>query len=183
MRDNEEEIRRADMFRMFNSGMDQMGDTNSTLYAEPTSMAQVYDLMYARAHDIRLLLPRSCKNKQEMLDIYKQERMELIWKILGYKDWRKVDCHIIVPTCLRMLTLILPPAKCMRRYHDPCLQGLFAHQYPDNGFGYVQPRGELRLSIVPPDFRQLLTLATEALQTLAREDLTHGPSHDQSTDT
>ena len=72
MQDNEEEIRWADMFKMFNSGMEQMGDTDSTLYAEPTSMAQVYNLMYAGAWDIGLLPPWSHKNKQEMLDVYKQ---------------------------------------------------------------------------------------------------------------
>ena len=152
MRDSEEEIRQVDMFKMFNLGMDQMGDADSTLYAELTSMAQVYDLMYARACDIGLLLPWSCKNKQEMSNIYKQERMDLIRKILGYKDCQKVDCNIVVPTCLRTPMLILPLAECMRRYHDPHMQGLFAHKYPDNGFSLVQPRGDLRLSIVPLDF-------------------------------
>ena len=152
MKDNEEEIRRVDMFRMFKTGMDLMRDADSALYAESTSMAQVYDLMYAGAHNIGLLLPWSRKNKQETSDVYKQERMELIQKILGYKDCRKVDCSIVIPTCLRTPTLILLPAECMRRYHNLRLQGLFAHHYPDNGFGYVQPRDDLRLSIVPPDF-------------------------------
>ena len=41
MKDDKEEIRRADMFRTFKTGMDIMGDANSTLYAEPSSMAQV----------------------------------------------------------------------------------------------------------------------------------------------
>ena len=40
----------------------------------------------------------------------------------------------------------------MRRYHSLHLQGLFAHKYPENGFGFVQPRGDLRDSIVLPDF-------------------------------
>ena len=55
MKDDEEEIRRADMFQMFKTGMDLMGDADSTLYAEPTLMAQVYDLMHAGACDIGLL--------------------------------------------------------------------------------------------------------------------------------
>ena len=59
MKDNEEEIRRIDMFRMFKTGMDIMGDTNSALYTEPSSMAQVYHMMYAGARDIGLLRPRS----------------------------------------------------------------------------------------------------------------------------
>ena len=57
MKDDEEEIRRADMFRMFKTGMDIMGDANSALYTEPSSMAQVYDMMYAGVNDIGLLPP------------------------------------------------------------------------------------------------------------------------------
>ena len=36
MKSDETEICRADMFRMFKTGMDIMGDADSTLYAEPT---------------------------------------------------------------------------------------------------------------------------------------------------
>ena len=140
------------MFRMFKTGMDLMGDADSTLYTELTSMAQVYDLMHARARDIGLLQPWSSKTKKEMSDVYKQERIELLRKILSYKDCRKVDCGIVVPTCLRTPMLVLLPSECMRRYHHPHLQGLFAHKYPENGFGFVQPRGDLRDSIVLPDF-------------------------------
>ena len=183
MKDNKEEIRRADMFRMFKTGMDLMGDADSALYAELTLMAQVYDLMHAGARDIGLLQPWSHKTKKETSDIYKKERMELLQKILSYKDCQKVDCGIVVPTCLRTPMLMLPPSECMRRYHHPYLQGLFAHTYPENGFGFVQPRADLRDSIVPPDFQWLHMLATEVLQTLAREDSTPGPSLDASTDT
>ena len=152
MKDDEEEIWRADMFRMFKMGMDIMGDADSALYTEPSSMAQVYDMMYAGARDIGLLLPRSRKTKKETSNVYKQERMELLRKILSYKDCHKMDCGIVMPTCLRMLTLVLPSSECMRRYHSPHLQGLFAHKYPENGFGFVQPRGDLRDSIVLLDF-------------------------------
>ena len=183
MKDDKEEIQRADMFRMFKTGMDIMGDADSALYAETSSMAQVYDMMYAGAHDIGLLPPRSRKTKKETSDVYKQERMELLRKILSYKDCRKMDCGIVVPTCLTTLTLVLKPSECMRRYHSPHLQGLLAHKYPENGFGYIQPRGDLRDSIVPPDFRRLPDLATEALQTLSREDTTPRPSPNASTDT
>ena len=71
----------------------------------------------------------------------------------------------------------------MRRYHHPHLQGLFAHKYPENWFGYVQPREDLRDFIILLDFRPLPKLATQALQTLAREDLTPRHSLDESTDT
>ena len=152
MKDEEEEIQRADMFRVCKTGMDIMGDADSTLYTEPSSMAQVYDMMYAGAHDIGLLPPQSRKTKKETGEVYWQERMELLRKILSYKDCQKMDCGVVVPTCLRMPTFVLPLSECMRRYHSPHLQGLFAHKYPENGFGYVQPRGDLRDSIVPPDF-------------------------------
>ena len=182
MKDNEEEIRRMDMFSMFKTGMDIIGDANSALYAEPSSMAQVYDMMYAGARNIGLLPPRSRKTK-EMGEVYWQERMELLRKILSYKDCRRVDCGIVVPTCLRMPTLVLPTSECMRRYHNQHLQGLFANKYPENGFGYVQPRGDLRDCIVPPDFRQLPELATEMLRTLSREDAMPYASPNASTDT
>ena len=86
MKDDEEEIQRADMFRMFKTGMDIMGDANSALYAESSSMAQVYDMMYAGTCDIGLLPPRSRKTKKETGEVYRQERMELLRKILSYKD-------------------------------------------------------------------------------------------------
>ena len=183
MKDDEEEIRRADMFRMFKTGMDLMGDANSALYAELTSMVQVYDLMHAGAHNIGLLLPRFHKTKEQMSDVYRQERMELLHKILSYKDCHKVDCGIVMPTCLRTLTLVLLLPECMRRYHNPHLQGLFAHKYPENRFGLVQPRGDIRDSIVPPDFHWLPELATEGLQTLAREESTPRLSPSMSMDT
>ena len=108
MKDDKEEIRRADMFCMFKTGMDIMGDADSALYAELSSMAQVYDMMYAGTHDIGLLPPQSCKTKKETSDVYKQERMELLRKILSYKDCHKMDCGIVMPTCLRMPMLVLP---------------------------------------------------------------------------
>ena len=172
-----------DMFRMFKTGMEIMGDANSALYAETSSMAQVYDMMYAGARDIGLLPPRSRKTKKEMGEVYQQERMELLRKILYYKDCRKVDCGIVVPTCLRMLMLVLPTSECMHRYHNPHLQGLFANKYPENGFGYVQPRRDLRDCIVPPDFRRLPELATEVLRTLSREDAMPKASPSVSMDT
>ena len=152
MKDDEEEIRRMDMFRMFKTGMEIMGDADSALYAETSSMAQVYNIMYAGARNIRLLPPRLCKTKKETGKVYEQERMELLRKILSYKDCRKVDCGIVVPTCLRTPMLVLLMSECMHRYHNPHLQGLFANKYPENEFGYVQPRGDLRDCIMLLDF-------------------------------
>ena len=86
MKDDDEEIRRMDMFCMFKTGMEIMGDADSALYAEMSSMAQVYNMMYARSCDIGLLPLRSCKTKKETGKVYRQERMELLRKILSYKD-------------------------------------------------------------------------------------------------
>ena len=70
MKDDEEEIRIADTFCMFKTGMDIMGDTDSALYAEPSSMAQVYDMMYAGTRNTGLLQPRSRKTKKETGEVY-----------------------------------------------------------------------------------------------------------------
>ena len=98
-----------------------MGDAVSALYTEPSLMAQVYDMMHAGARDIGILLLRSQKTKKEMGEVYWQERMELLRKILSYKDCRKVDCGIVVPTWFRMPMLVLPTSECMCRYHNPHL--------------------------------------------------------------
>ena len=139
--------------------------------------------MYARAHNIGLLPLRSRKMKKETGKVYWQERMELLRKILSYKDCQKVDCGIVVPKCLRMPLLVLPMPACMHRYHNPHLQGLFANKYPENWFNYVQPRGNFRDCIVLPDFWRLPELATEALSTLLTENATPYASPSTSMDT
>ena len=123
------------------------------------------------------------EDKEGEGQVYRQERMVLLRKIPSYKDCQKVDCGIVVPTCLRMPTLVLPMPECMCRYHNPHLQGLFANKYPENGFSYVQPRGDLRDCIVLQDFRCLPELATKALHTLSREDAMPYASPNASTDT
>ena len=40
-----------------------------------------------------------------------------------------------------------------------------------NGFGYVQPRNDLRRSIIPPNFRELPSWVAAAVTTLIREDI------------
>ena len=59
-----------DMFRMFKTGMDIMGDADSALYNEPSPIAQVYHMMYAGADNIGLLPPRSRKTKKETGEVY-----------------------------------------------------------------------------------------------------------------
>ena len=76
-----------------------------------------------------------------------------------------------MPTCLRTPVLILDPKECMRRYHDPTLQGEFPSNFPVKGFGFVQPRNDLRRSIIPPNFRELPSRVAAAMTTLIREDV------------
>ena len=99
------------------------------------------------------------------------ERGELLTRIRSYVDNRTIECNIIVPTCLRTPVLILDPKECMRRYHDPTLQGAFPTDFPVNGFGFVQPRNDLRRSIIPPNFRELPFRVAAAMTTLIREDI------------
>ena len=82
-----------------------------------------------------------------------------------------MECNIIVPTCLRTPVLILDPKECMRRYHDPTLQGVFPTNFPVKGFGFVQPRNDLRRSIIPPNFRELPSRVAAVMTTLIREDI------------
>ena len=70
---------------------------------------------------------------------------------------RVMDGNIIVPTCLRMPTLILPTGRFVQLYYDPDAQGQFASHFPTGGQGFLQPRGDIRTSIVPRNFRVLPT--------------------------
>ena len=146
-----------DMFRMFKTGMDLMGDANSALYAEPTSMAQVYDLMHVGACNIGLLPPRSRKTKKEISKVYKSERMELLQKILSYKDCCKVDCSIVMPTCLRMHWCWC--FRCQSVWEGittHAFRAYLSNKYPEEWIRlHVKPRGDIRVSIVPPDFQRL----------------------------
>ena len=105
-----------------------------------------------------------------MAKLYLLERGELLNKIDSYLENHKVECGIIVPTCLRTPVLILDPKECMRRYHKPELQGAFPTQFPVDGFGFVQPCNDLRRSIIPPNYHELLARVATTI-TLIREDV------------
>ena len=135
-------------------------------------MAQHYDLMVAGSRHIGYLPDHpSRKTAEGVTELYLQERGELLNKIDGFLQNRIMECGIIVPTCLRTPVLILEPKERMRRYHKPELQGAFPTQFPIKGFGFVQPRNDLRQSIIPPDFRELPARVVAAMTTLIREDI------------
>ena len=68
---------------------------------------------------------------------------------------RVMDGDLIVLTCLRMPTLILPARRFVQLYYDPDAQGQYASDFPTRGQGFLQPRGDIRTSIIPRNFRML----------------------------
>ena len=152
--------------------MQLLGEPDGVLYAELLSMAQHYDLMVVGSCHIGYLPERSSrKTAEDVAALFLRERGELLTRIRSYVDNRTMECNIVVPTCLRTPVLILDPKECMRRYHDPTLQGAFPINFPVNGFGFVQPRNDLRRSIIPPNFRELPSRVAAVMTTLIREDI------------
>ena len=68
---------------------------------------------------------------------------------------RVMDGDLIVPTCLRMPTLILSPRRFVQLYYDPDAQGQYTSDFPARGQGFLQPREDIRTSIIPRNFRIL----------------------------
>ena len=172
VRSPEENERSAQMENVYEGAMQLLGEPDGVLYAEPLSMAQHYDLMVAGSRHIGYLPERSSrKTAEDVAALFLRERGELLTRIRSYVDNRTIECNIVVPTCLRTPVLILDPKECMRRYHHPTLQGAFPTNFPVNGFGFVQPRNDLRRSIIPPNFRELPFRVAAAMTTLIREDI------------
>ena len=168
----EENERSAQMENVYEGAMQLLGELDGVLYAEPLSMAQHYDLMVAGSHHIGYLPERSArKTAEDVTALFLRERGELLTRIRSYVDNCTMECNIVVPTFLRMPVLILDPKECMRRYHDPTLQGAFPTHFPINGFGFVQPCNDLRRSIIPPNFHELPSRVAAAMTTLIREDI------------
>ena len=54
-----------------------------------------------------------------------------------------------------MPTLILPTGHFIQLYYNLDAQGRYASQFPSGGQGFLQPRGDIRESIIPRGFRVL----------------------------
>ena len=76
---------------------------------------------------------------------------------------RVMESDLVVPTCLRTPTLILPARRFVQLYYDPDAQGQYASDFPTRGQGFLQPRGDIRTSIVPRNFRILLDDVREVI--------------------
>ena len=106
------------------SVMDLLGDPSNPLYAEPHSMAEHFDAMTAGARAIGELPGQThCTDNDATASIHEDEAKQVRQKILRYLDMRVMDRDLIVPTCLRMPTVILPASHFMVMYYDPDAQG------------------------------------------------------------
>ena len=155
------------------SVMDLLGDPNNPLYAKPLSMAEHFNAMTAGTCAIGKLASRThCRDDDATAHIYEDEAKQVRQKILRYLDMRVMDGDLIVPTCLWMPTLILLAGCFTVMYYNWDAQGQYASHFPTGGQGFMQPRGDIRTSIVPRNFRVLPTDVREVInQYFHREEL------------
>ena len=154
--DEEENLKLRQINVMHVSIMDLLGDPGNPLYAEPHSMAEHYDAMLVGARALGDLPERTrCRDSSAMARVHEDEAQQVCQKILRCLDMRVMDGDLIVPTCLRMPTLILSARRFVQLYYDPEAQGQYASDFPTRGQGFLQPRGDIRMSIVPRNFRIL----------------------------
>ena len=185
----EENLKPEQMNVMHVSIMDLLGDPGNPLYAKPHSMAEHFDSMTAGARAIGDLPSHTrCKDDNMTTRIYEDEVRQVRQKILRCLDMRVMDGDLVMPTCLRMPTLILPAGRFVKMYYDLDAQGQYASQFPTGGQGFMQPQGDIRTSIMPRDFRELPADVLEVVdQYFHREELERRADLDEeecmSTDT
>ena len=154
--DREENLKPEQMSVMHASVMELLGDPGNPLYAEPHSMAEHFDALLAGAHAIGELPGCThCKDGDTTAWVYEDETTQVRQKILQCLDMRVMDRDLVLPTCLRTPTLILPTGCFMKLYFNLDNQGQYASQFPVDSQGFMQPYKDIRASIVPRDFRQL----------------------------
>ena len=154
--DEEENLRLWQINVTHVSIMDLLGDPGNPLYAEPHSMAEHYDAMLVCTHALSDLPERTrCRDSSTMARVHEDEAQQVCQKILRCLDMRVMDGDLIVPTCLRMPTLILPARRFVQLYYDREAQGQYTSDFPTWGQGFLQPRGDIRTSIVPRNSRIL----------------------------
>ena len=155
--DNEEEnLKLWQINVMHASIMDLLGDPGNPLYVELHSMAEHYDAMLVGAHALGDLLEHTrCRDSGATARVHEDEAQQVCQKILRCLDMRVMDGNLVVLTCLRTPTLILPAGRFVQLYYDPDAQGQYASHFPTRGQGFLQPRGDMRTSILPRNFRIL----------------------------
>ena len=138
------------------SVMELLGNPGNPLYAKPHNMAEHFDAMPAGARAKGKLPSQThCRDDDVTARVYEDESKQVRQKILRYLYMRVMDGDLIVPTCLRMPTLILPASHFAVMYYNPDAQGQYASHFPTGGQGFMQPQGDIRTSIMPRNFRVL----------------------------
>ena len=185
----EENLKPEQMNVSHESVMELLGNPDNPLHAEPHSMTEHFDAITAGAHAIGELPSWThCRDNDATVRVYDNEAKQVRQKILRYLDMRVMDGDLIVPTCLRMPTLILPAGHFAAMYYDPDAQGQYASQFPTGGQGFLQPHGNIRTSIMPRNFHMLPANVREVVdQYFHREELERkadlDEEEDMSTDT
>ena len=137
--DEKENLKPEQMNVSHVSVMDLLGDPGNPLYAEPLSMAEHFDAMTVGACAIGQLPGQTrCRDDDVTARVYEDEVKQVRQKILRYLDMRVMDGDLVVPTCLRMPTLILPAGHFAVMYYDPDTQGQYASHFPTRGQGFMQ---------------------------------------------
>ena len=154
--DKEENLKLRQINVMHVSIMDLLGDSGNPLYAEPHSIAKHYDAMLVGACALGDLPECTrCRDLSATARVHKDKAQQVCQKILRCLDMRIMDGDLIVPTCLRTPMLILSPRRFVQLHYDPDAQGQYASDFPTRGQGFLQPRGDIRTSIIPRNFRIL----------------------------
>ena len=136
--------------------MDLLGDPGNPLYTEPHSMAKHYDAMLVGTRALGDLPEHTrCRDLSATARVHKDKAQQVCQKILRCLDMRVMYGDLIVPTCLRTPTLILSARHFVQLYYDPEAQDQYTSDFPTRGQGFLQPRGAIRTSIVPRNFRIL----------------------------
>ena len=144
--------------------MDLLGDPGNPLYAELHSMAKHYDAMLVGARALSDLPEHTrYRDSGTMAQVHEDEAQQVCQKILRCLDMRVMDGNLVVLTCLRMPMLILLARCFVQPYYDPDAQGQYASHFPTRGQGFLQPRGDIRMSIIPRNFRILPTDVREVV--------------------
>ena len=95
---------------------------------------------------------------------------------------RVMDGDLVVPMCLRTPMLILLAGRFVQLYYDPDAQGQYASHFPLGGQGFLQPRGDIRTSIVPRNFRILPTDVWEVVDLYFHRDRLEAEKNQESND-
>ena len=138
--DEEENLKPEQMNVTHISVMDLLGNPGNPLYAEPHSMAEHFDAMTAGTCALGDLPGRThCRDDDATAHIYEDGVRQVCQKILRNLNMRVMEGDLVMPTCLRTPTLILPAGHFTKMYYDPDAQGQYASQFPTRGQGFMQP--------------------------------------------